>query len=198
MERWHLYFATVLISLSLGGLIAYVELEQFCVPSVQVFEINAPITHSPTFLGSYSFVLGGKNLFQNDTAYSYVWINASAIRRGDSFTVFPALNVGLKGQGMNENNFTVKIVYSGSNFGSSPYWLNFSVFISAPRMNVNSSQLGFSSTLARSNVSVPGSNGAEFFTQISDVVNSYDEFEYFFYIGNVTTPVPDLTHGPVH
>jgi len=134
---------------------------------------------------------------QNGTAYSYVWINASAIRNGDSFTAFPALNVGLEGGGINESNFTVKITFLGSGYGSSRYWLNFSIFIPILRVSVNSSQIGISSTNSRSSTSLLGSNSVEFFTQISNVVNSNNEFEYFFYIGNATTPAPSLAHGPV-
>jgi hypothetical protein len=199
IERRRLVLASIfLIAISVGGLVAYVVEDQLSPLNVQVVEISNPITHTPTFLGSYPFILGGGNLLQNGTAYSYVRINASALKRGDSFAAFPALNVGLEGKGINENNFTVEIIYVGSLFGSSPDWLNFSVMIPVLRMSVNSSQIGISGSFSRSNVSVPGSNGAEFFVQISNVVNSYNEFEYFFYIGNSTIPIPKLTHGPVH
>jgi len=199
IKRRRLVFTLIaLIAISLCGFIAYVFVDQLSFSGYQIVKLNDPITHTPSFLGNYSFILGGKNLLQNGSAYSYVWINASAIERGDSFTAFPALNVGIQGNGINENNFTVKILYSGTSFGTSPYWLNFSIFIPDQKITINSSQLGFSGSFSRSNFSVPGSNGAEFFTQISNVVNSNDEFEFFFYIGNATTPVPDLTHGPVH
>jgi hypothetical protein len=199
IKRRRLVFALiVLIAISLSGFIAFIIVDQFSLSGFQIDEPNTPITHTPSFLGNYPFILGGKNLLQNGTAYSYVWINASAIERGDSFTAFPALNVGLQGKGINENNFTVKILYAGTSFGSPLYWLNFSIYIPVLRITVNSSQLGFSGVFPRSGVSLAGLNGAEFFTQISNVVNSNDEFEYFFYIGNATTPVPDLAHGPVH
>lgn len=198
-KRRHLVLASIiLIAISFGGLVAYVIEEQLTSPSVQMVELKAPITHAPTFLGSYPFILGYGNLLQNGTVYSYVWINASAIRSGDSFTAFPVLNVGLRGNGIDENNFTVQIIYFGSAFGLSPYWLNFSVLIPALHMTANSSQIGFSGPFSRSSYSILGSNGAEFFSQISNVVNSYNEFEYFFYIGNSTTPMPKLTHGPVY
>ncbi len=199
IERRRLVFVSiVLIALSLVVFVAYFIGAQSTLSGIQAIQLNAPITHTPTFLGSYTFILGGKNLFQNGTAYSYVWINASAIERGDIFTAFPALNVGLLGKGINENNFTVEIIYFGSTFGSSPYWLNFSVLIPVLHLSTNSSQIGFSGNFSRSNISIPDSNGAEFFSQISNVVNSYDEFEFFFYIGNSTTPVPALAHGPVN
>jgi len=165
---------------------------------VQAVQLGAPITHSPTYLGNESYILGGKNLFQNGTAYSYVWINATALKAGDSFAGYPALNLGFKGNGINENNLTAIITYTGSTFGSSPYWINFSVQIPILHLWVNSSQIGFADNFSRSSEAIKGMGYAEFFTQMSIVVNSNNEFEYFFYIGNSTTPTPKLAHGPVN
>jgi hypothetical protein len=156
----------------------------------------SPTTHTPTFLGSYPFILGSGNVLQNGIAYSYVWINASAIKRGDSFTVFPALNVELQGKGINQNNFTAEVIYLGSVYESSPYWLNFSVVIKSLNFSTNPSQAGIGGTY-RSSASLPGLSGVEFFSQISNVVGESGEFEYFFYIGNPNTPIPTLTHGNV-
>ena len=154
-----------------------------------------PVTHSPTFLGTYPYILGSGNVIQNGTAYSYVRINASAIKYGDSFTVLPAINVPLTG--VNESNFTATIIYRGSSYGSSPFWINFSVALSPLHFTVNTSQGGIAQNFSRSGFPLPSQNGAEFFSQISNVVNAYNEFEYFFYVGNSTTPPPQLTHGPV-
>lgn len=66
-------------------------------------------------------MLGSGVMLQNNTAYSYVRINASAIAivTSDVFTGLPALNVGQEGRNVNENNLTVEITYTGSTFGSS-------------------------------------------------------------------------------
>jgi hypothetical protein len=154
-----------------------------------------PVIHSPTFPGKILYILGSGNVVQNGSAYSYVRINASAIRSGDSFTVFPAINVPLTG--VNEINFTATITYRGSSLGSSPYWLNFSVIITNFHFTANTSQNGIAENFTRSAFPLPSQNGAEYFSQISNVVNAYNEFEYFFYIGNSSTPSPQLTHGPV-
>jgi hypothetical protein len=155
-----------------------------------------PVIHSPTFPGKIPYILGSGNVVQNGSAYSYVRINASAIRSGDSFTVLPAINVPLTG--VDESNFTATIIYRGSSFGSSPYRLNFSVVISNFHFTANTSQNGIAGNFTRSAFPLPTQNGAEFFSQISNVVNAYDEFEYFFYVGNSSTPAPQLSHGPVH
>ncbi len=186
--------AIVLIGIALGGIIFVLDQTNFDSHSAS----STPITHAPTFFGSYPFILGSGNVIQNGSAYSYVWINASALKRGDSFTTLPALNVDLKGSGINENNFTVKIIYFGSAYGTSPYWLNFSVLISILNMRINSSQIGFEGDFSRSSTSLSGLSAVQFFSQISNVVGENNEFEYFFYIGNASTPVPLLTHAPVH
>ncbi|MDA4129605.1 MAG: hypothetical protein OK457_02430 [Thaumarchaeota archaeon] len=181
----------VLAAVVLVGFLVYFEFQNG-VPHTQL-----PITHSPTFLGNYPFILGSGNVQQNGSAYSYIWINASAIKSGDNITVFPAINVDLRG--INENNFTAKITYLGSRFGSTPYWINFSFSIPVLNISTKSSQLGISSNFTRTSVSFGSTqNGAEFFTQISAVVNAPDEFECFFYVGNSSTLAPHLAHGPVH
>jgi hypothetical protein len=159
--------------------------------------INSPIIHTPTFAGTYSFILGSGNVVENGTAYSYVRINASDIKKGDSFTAYPALNLGIRASGVDDNNFTVNVVFLGSEAGSYPYWLNFSVLIPSSGVTANLSQIGFS-TFTRKSTELANLGGVWFFSQISDVVNEANEFEYFFYIGNSSTPIPVLTHGPVH
>ena len=156
-----------------------------------------PVTHEPTFLGKYSFILGSGNVVQNGSAYAYVWINASAIKKGANFTAFPAINVPL--HNIEENNLTAAITYGGSTFGSSPYWINFSIVISLLNFSANFSQPNISQNFSRSVFPLSSAQqGAEIFIQISSVVNSFDQFEFFFYVGNSSTPVPELAHGPVH
>jgi hypothetical protein len=157
-------------------------------------DVSIPLTHTPAYLGNPQYILGSGYVVQNSSAYSYMRINASAINYGDNFTVYPAINVPLFG--VNENNLTATIIYRGSSFGSSPYWLNFSVIIPAFHFSANSSQRGIASNFTRS--AFPLQNQEVFFSQISNVVNSNNEFEYFFYIGNSSTPSPQLTHGLVH
>ena len=187
--------AVIVIGISLTAFALYVGQAQ---STYGVVALNRPITHAPPFLGNYTFILGSGTVLENGTAYSYVRINASAVKTGDSFLGLPALNVGLAGKGVREDNFTVEITYVGSAFASSPYWINFSVTIPLLNMHGNSSQMGIAGTFLRSTFSLSGFNGAELFTQISNVVGENNEFEYFFYIGNSSTPVPQLTHGPVH
>src|SRR5579872_666488 len=120
-----------------------------------------PITHTPTFIGNPVYILGSGSVVQNGSAYSYVRINASAISYGDSFTVYPAINVPLTE--VKENNLTATIIYRGSSFGSSPYWLNFSAMIPVIHFSANSSQSGISSNFMRS--AFPLQNNALFFSQ---------------------------------
>ncbi len=163
----------------------------------QVVALSAPITHQPTYLGNPVFILGSGNVVQNGTAYSYVSINASSINKGDFFTVLPALNIGL-GDNLDENNLTAGVTYTGSSSGASPYWLNFSVSLSELGTTANLSQLGVTSNFSRTSVALPHFRNAEIFLQISNVVGENNEFELFFYIGNSSTPVPQLEHGPPH
>src|SRR5579871_6324434 len=114
-------FVIVLVGVALGGVVVYLSEQQ----SIVRENVNLPITHAPTFLGEHSFILGSNNVRENGTAYSYVWINASAIKPGDNFAVFPAINVPLPG--IEENNLTALVVFRGSYFGASPYWINFSI-----------------------------------------------------------------------
>jgi hypothetical protein len=182
------------VGVALGGLVVYVAGQQ------DVFSINhnvaLPVTHEPTFQGKHPFILGSGNVFQNGTAYSYVWINASAIKKGTNFTVFPAINVPLRNT--EENNLKATITYWGSTFGSSPYWINFSIVISLLHFSANFSQPNISQNFSRSEFPLDSSQqGAEIFIQISSVVNSFDQFEFFFYVGDSSTPAPELAHGPV-
>jgi hypothetical protein len=164
----------------------------------QVVASSAPITHQPTYLGNPVFILGSGNVVQNGTAYSYVRINASAIVKGDFFIVLPALNIGLRGDNLNENNLTAEITYTGSIFGASPYWINFSVALPELGTEASLSQLGVAGNFSRTSFNLPHFENDEFFLQISNVVGENDEFELFFYIGNSSTPVPQLVHGPPH
>ena len=109
----------------------------FLTQKAQVVVLTAPITHQPTYLGNPVFILGSGNVVQNGTAYSYVRINASAITKGDVFTALPTLNVGLKGVGIDDDNFTSGITFTGSAYGTFPYWLNFTM--SLPQLNMNAS-----------------------------------------------------------
>jgi hypothetical protein len=160
--------------------------------------LQTTIIHTPTFLGGYPFILGSGNVMENGTAYSYVRINASAIMKGDSFLAYPDLNVGIAGGGVNDNNLSVQITYFGSDYGTTPYWINFSSSIQSLNLVANSSQMGIEGTFARSEFPISGLNGVEYFVQVSNVVGESNEFEYFFYIGNASTPVPVLSHGPPH
>ena len=196
-KRISIVAVIVLIGVSLVGVGIVLSLDQAYFGSHSTIP-SAPITHAPTFIGSYPFILGSGNVIQNGSAYSYVWINASALKRGDSFTALPALNVKLERNGINENNFTVKVVYFGSDYGSSPYWLNFSVVIPILNIWTNSSQIGFEGNFSRSSTLLSGFSGVQLFSQISNVVGENNEFEYFFYVGNSSTPVPLLTHASVH
>jgi hypothetical protein len=157
-----------------------------------------PITHKPTYFGTYQFIIGSGNVLQNGTAYSYVVLNATSLKAGDRFGVYPALNAALTGKGIDESNFTVWVTYLGSSFGADPYWINFSVAIPALGFAANSSQLGVEGTSMRSAAPLPGEGNAQFFSQVSGVVNEYGAFEYFFYVGNSSTPAPQLAHGPPH
>ncbi len=192
----------IVIVITLGGFAFYLEVNiqapvQFV--SDSVITLSYPIIHKPTFFGNYSFILGSGVVVENRSAYSYVWINASSLRSGDSFIALPALYVGLVGTNLNENSFTIKVLFTGSNYGALKYWINFSSSIPPLGSWANLSQIGFSS-FARTNASLSGFKGAAlFFSQISNVVGEGDsEFEYFFYVGNSSTPVPILAHGPVH
>jgi hypothetical protein len=178
--------------------IALATLAVLLIEEDQVVELAAPITHQPTYLGNPSFLLGSGNVMQNGTAYSYVRINATAIVAGDTFVVFPALDVGLKGASVNENNLTAKVTYTGLGFGTSPYWINFSVSLSQLSTRANLSRSGISSNFSRSSFALTHFSGAELFLQLSSVVGETNEFELFFYIGNVSTPVPQLAQGPPH
>jgi hypothetical protein len=186
----------ILVGTLLFGIVLSVE-QSRSTSGIHSIVLKAPITHKPTYLGSYPFILGSGNLLQNGTAYSYVRINASAIEDGDSFVAHPALNVGLAGSGVDEDNFTVKITYHGSAYGSSPYWINFSSFVPLFNTSANSSQIGIEGSYSRTSFPLPGLKGVEYFVQVSNVVGENNEFEYFFYIGNSSTPIPELTHGPV-
>jgi hypothetical protein len=170
----------------------------FLTQEEQVVVLTAPITHQPTYLGNPVFILGSGNVVQNWTAFSYVRINASAIYKDDFFTVLPALNIGLRGDNLNENNLTVEVTYMGSIFGASPYWINFSVALPELGTGADLSQLGVAGNFSRTSVALPHFSDAEFFLQVSNVVGENDEFELFFYIGNSSTPVPQLAHGPPH
>jgi hypothetical protein len=163
-----------------------------------VVELETPVVHEPPYLGNYSFIVGSGTLLQNGSAYSYVRINASALQSGQNFLALPALNIGLVGKGVNEHNFTIDVTYTGSVFPSSPYWINFSLAIPELQARYNTSQMGVAATFNRSSFSIPDLNGAQLFAQVSSVVGEYNEFEYFYYIGNSSTPVPVLAHGPVH
>ncbi|MDG6996470.1 MAG: hypothetical protein JRN52_11155 [Nitrososphaerota archaeon] len=185
----------ILVGILLGGLIIYIEQGRIA-PNTHTAPLSVPITHKPVFQGNYPFILGSGNVMQNGSAYSYVWINASALEEGDSFVAFPALNVGLKGNGLDENNFAVNITYTGSEYGAYPYWINFSIYI--PVLNARLYSSYIEGNFSRSSGSLPGFEGALFFSQISNVVGDSSEFEFFFYIGNSSTPLPQLTHGPVH
>ncbi|MCL4519359.1 MAG: hypothetical protein M1587_09195 [Thaumarchaeota archaeon] len=187
----------VLIGISLVGVVLLVEQSQSAIDTHSV-SLQKPIVHTPTFLGNHRFILGSGNVIQNGSAYSYVWINASALQPGESFVAYPALNVGLVGKAIDESNFSVAITYEGSTFGSDPYWLNFSVSIPSLTTRINSSQIGIEGTFARTSYPIQGFKGALFYTQISNVVGESNEFEYFFYVGNSSTPIPQLAHGPVH
>ncbi|MFI5421928.1 MAG: hypothetical protein ACHQ1H_13245, partial [Nitrososphaerales archaeon] len=129
-----------MVGVALGGLVVYVAEQQ------DIFSIDRnaalPVTHEPTFLGKHPFILGSGNVFQNGSAYSYVWINASAIKKGANFTVFPAINIPL--YDTDENNLTATITYEGTTFGSSPYWINFSIVISLLHFSANFSQTNIS------------------------------------------------------
>ena len=185
----------IVIGISLAAFPLYLGQAQ---TTYRVVALDNPITHSPPFLGYYSFILGSGVVLENGTAYSYVRINASAVKTGDYFLGLPALNVGLAGKDIGEDNFTVEITYVGTAFASSPYWINFSVAIPLLNMRGNSSQMGITGTFSRSTFSLSGFDGAKLFTQVSNVVGENNTFEYFFYIGNSSTPAPLLTHGPVH
>jgi hypothetical protein len=182
----------VLVGISLAAYGLYLTQEK------QVVALTAPITHQPTYLANPVFILGSGNVVQNRTAYSYVRINASAIYKADFFTVLPALNIGLKGGSLNENNLTAEVTYTGSSFGASPYWINFSVSLPELGTVANLSQLGVAGNFSRTFVSLPHFGNAEFFLQVSNVVGENNEYELFFYIGNSTIPVPQLAHGPPH
>jgi hypothetical protein len=182
---------------------AFFLADQFLVQrseTVRAFSLSSPITHKPAYLGSHNFILGSGNVLENGTAYSYIVLNASAISKGDTFVVLPALNVGLSGRGIDENNLTMVVVFSGSSFGEYPYWINFSNYIPSLNLHANFSQAGIEGTFVRSNKTIFTSPPTRvlLFNQISNVVGESNEFEYFFYIGNSTTPPPQLTHGPVH
>lgn len=194
--RLALFAVIVLIGMSLVGVVLLVE-SQSALETHSV-SLKEPIVHAPTFLGNYQFILGSGNVMQNGSAYSYVWINASALQPGESFVAYPALNVGLAGKGIDGNNFSVTITYEGSIYGSYPYWLNFSVSLPLLTIRINSSQIGIDGTFARTSYPIPGFKGALFYTHISNVVGESNEFEYFFYVGNSSTPFPQLAHGPVH
>ncbi|MDG6924312.1 MAG: hypothetical protein JRN67_13600, partial [Nitrososphaerota archaeon] len=77
-----------------------------------------------------------------------------------------------------------------------PYWINFSIDIPVLDTRLYSSHI--EGNFSRYSTSLPGFEGALFFSQISNVVGESSEFEFFFYIGNASTPLPQLTHGPVH
>jgi hypothetical protein len=195
LRRALIFGGVIVVAVALASVIVFIYEIQNAGPDGSA--VSLPIIHSPTFLGEYPYILGSGNVVQNGSAYSYVRINASAIRYGDSFTVFPAINVPL--WGIDEGNFTTTIIYRGSSFGSSLFWLNFSAVLSIFDFSANTSQSGISANFTRSAFLLPVSQkGAEFFSQISNVVNSNDEFEYFFYIGNSSIPSPQLSHGPVH
>ena len=198
VTKVHLLGSLLLILVSLGAFFAYLEQTTMSTSYFAVLELNSPITHTPSYLGIHSFILGSGNVVQNG-AYSYVWINASELKEGDSFFVYPALNIGLIGPDIDQSNFTLEVIYFGSMYGASPYWLNFSIIIPPSGIRFNSSQIGIQGGLhPRTGVSLPDFRGAELFTQISNVVETSNQFEFFSYIGNSSTPSPQLTHTPVH
>lgn len=111
--------ALALAEISLVAASYYEELGEAASARYSVVPLHLPIVHMPTYLGSYPFILGSGNLLENGSAYSYVWINASALKVGDSFVVLPALNIGLVVPSeIHENNFTLRVVYTGSPYDS--------------------------------------------------------------------------------
>jgi hypothetical protein len=159
--------------------------------------LDLPITHKPTYIGAYPFIIGSGVLFQAGFAYSYVVINSSMIRRGDSFLALPALNALVEGGPgiVDNNNFTVQVHYYGSNYPST-LWINFSIVIPQLGVWTNSSQKGIGGEGARSSAQFGVADKVDIFSQIAPVINEYMEFEFYFYVGNSSTPVPTLTLGP--
>jgi len=188
--RKKIYFALV-SSVLIIGLVAFVALENYY--AIRATPLESPIAHEPPITGSYPFVLGSGNVFQNDSAYSYVRLNSTSLYPGVSFMTLPSLNVGISGVDL--SNLTAIMTYTGSSFGANPYWINFSIAL--PELGVSmmtSHQLNF---FARSNATIL--KNVDFFTQVSNVVGvGNEEFEFFFYMGSSSTPVPVLTHGPVN
>ena len=161
--------------------------------SLQVLSLTAPIEHDPPFLGNYGFIVHSGILAQGGYAYSYVVIDSNSIHSGDSFLALPALNVELRGDGLNDQNLTMSIFYSGS--PNTVPWINFTLKI--PKLNVDWGFAHYGKGGERSYTSVNNlGNRAELFAQTSVVVDTNSWFEFYYYIGNSSTPAPVLSTGP--
>ena len=159
--------------------------------------LELPIVHKPPYVGNYPFLVGSGVATQMGYVYSYVVINSTEIRRGDSFLALPSLNALIGGgPGIVDNsNFTAKVVYYGSNYPSN-LWINFSIVVPSLGVWANSSQRGIGGEGARSSAELGESGGVDIFSQIAPVLEENSEFEFYFYVGNSSTPIPTLTVGP--
>src|SRR5579875_3508040 len=92
--------ALALAEIALVAASYYEEFGEAASARYSVVPLHLPIVHMPTYLGSYPFILGSGNVL-------------------DSFVVLPALNIGLVVPSeIHENNFTLRIVYTGSPYDS--------------------------------------------------------------------------------
>jgi len=161
--------------------------------SLRVQSLGAPIQPNPPFVGTYSFIVHSGVLDQNGYAYSYVAIDSNSIRQGDSFLGLPALNVAIESGGVRVNNLTMTVSFTGS--PNAVPWINFSIVISKPKLDWNFSHLGIGGQRSSTSIDNLGKN-AEIFAQTSPVINENSWFEFYYYIGNSSTPAPALTSGP--
>ena len=190
-KQKRLVLAAVVFALVLSVSAAIVSIESQ--DTIRVTSLASPIEHDPPFLGSHSFIVHYGVLVQDGYAYSYVVIDSTTLRDGDFFVALPSLNVGLAGDYVYENNLTMRVVFHGS--PSAVPWINFSLSIPTLKFDWNYSHLGKGGD--RSSLSIDGLGGrAEVFAQTAYVVDVGSWFEFYFYIGNSSTPAPSLTQGP--